>query len=166
MRLKSFLLLGLTCLILFTSIACTTTETLTTAKTTYPTETTVTTMNPITTIEEKYIDKIEVINETPTVGQLLEIAVYEPKDQLKIASLYNPYDYNQISVDLLFTSPTGKQIKQSAFWFKQYRDLTLIGGVVNEEGFYTAGQELVRWLPDGISHYMVRITPDEAGDWT
>ena len=173
MRLKSFLLLGLTGLILTMSFACTTTETLTTSSnplttttTTNPTETTVTTMNPITTEHEKLIDRLEVITETPTVGELLEIAVYEPKDDLKIASIYNPYDYNQISVDLLFTSPSGKQIKQSAFWFKQYRDLTLIGGAVNEAGYYTAGQELVRWLQDGISHYMVRITPDEAGDWS
>lgn len=166
MRFKSFIILGLTGAILLLSNACTAKTTVTTKQTQETTETTVTTMETTTTQNLNLIDKIEVITETPTVGELLELAVYEPEGDLKISSLFNPYDYNQISVDMVFTSPSGKQIKQSAFWYKQYRDLTLIGEAVDDQGFYTAGQELVRWLTDGISHYMVRITPDETGQWS
>ena len=165
MRLKRLILFALSGAILLLSFACTITETILTTTTTQSTETTVSSMTS-TQANQKYIDKIELVTITPSVGELLEIAVYEPQDDLKIAKLYNPYDYNQITVNMEFTSPSGKKIKQSAFWYKQYLDFRLLNQVINEDGFYTSGQELVRWPSDGISHYMVRITPDEIGDWT
>jgi hypothetical protein len=164
MRNRNIIRVGIIVSLFLLTIACTVTTTTTSNNTT---ETTVTTMDTTTTTTQvNLIDKIELITETPMVGELLELAVYEPENNLKISTLYNPYDYSQISVDVIFNTPSGSNLKQSAFWYKQYRDLTLIGEVIDEDGFYTAGQELVRWLDNGFSHYMVRINPTEAGNWT
>ncbi|MDD3957865.1 MAG: cellulase family glycosylhydrolase [Candidatus Izemoplasmatales bacterium] len=126
-----------------------------------PTKTHIST-TPLTT---SLIDQVVILNETIETGKLLEIAFYEPSGEEKIATLHNPYDYNEIILEVMFTSPTGTPLKQNGFWFRQYQELRVDAARYDEQGYITAGLEILQWLDGGISHYMVRIRPDEIGLW-
>ncbi len=119
-----------------------------------------------TVSETRLIDHCEVMTENPTTGKLVEIGLFEKEGMETIRETYNPYDYEAIRISVIFHSPSGLEKTIEAFWYKEYRDLTLIEGSYDEFGYLTSGQEMVRWLDDGISHYMVRIRPDEPGNWS
>ena len=126
-----------------------------------PTQTQIST-TPLTT---SLIDQVVILNEKIETGKLMEIAFYEPSGEEKIATLHNPYDYNEIILEVMFTSPTGTPLKQNGFWFRQYQELRVIGAQYDDQGYITTGQEMLQWLDGGISHYMVRIRPDVIGLW-
>lgn len=152
----------MTSFLVATLFACGSTTTATTA-TTASTEKTMTTA---TTAPADLIGRIDLITPTPSVGSLLEFGLYEPEGTLSIRDAYNPYDYEEIAVTATFAKPSGDTVRQVAFWYREYDELRLIGAVYDAEGFLTAGQETVRWKDGGISHYRIRINPDEAGEWT
>jgi len=161
MRVSHLIRLGMITLMAVFTIACTVT---TTSQST-TTETTVTTMEPITTFHDILIDRITVLTSEPVIGELLEIGIFEADDKRVIESLYNPFDYAQISVKMTFTTPSGNTLSQLGFWYKQYDSIRIVGAVTDEFGNYTDGQETVKWLEGGFSHYMVRINPTETGTW-
>ncbi|HAQ57212.1 MAG TPA: hypothetical protein DCR44_07460 [Acholeplasmatales bacterium] len=147
--------------------ATTRTTTTDTTGTTATTETTMTeTTTQTTTQIADLIGRIDQLTTDPVVGALTEFGLYEPEGASSLALTYNPYDYTELSVVATFTKPSGATFRQYAFWYKEYDELRLIGAVYDEAGFLTAGQETVRWKDGGISHYRLRINPDEAGDWT
>jgi len=162
MRISQLIRLGMITVMAFFIIACTVSTT--TQSTT--TETTVTTMEPTTLTTAPIIDRVEVLTTSPMIGELLEIGLFEPDDHRVIDTLYNPYDYSQISVKMMFTSPTGTTLSQLGFWYKQYDSIRIVGAVTDEFGNYVNGQETVKWLDGGFSHYMVRINPNEVGTWS
>ena len=137
-----------------------TTTVITTNETTTTTETTTEEIVPIA------FDRIELVNEVIQVDQMLEFDIFEDSTNLLIAQNYNPYDYNEIELRFHFTKPSGESFSQTGFWIREYEEVKLIGGQMNEEGFYTDGQEYVTWKSDIESHYRVRINPDEAGIWS
>ncbi|MDD4184383.1 MAG: hypothetical protein PHI01_03115, partial [Candidatus Izemoplasmatales bacterium] len=173
-------LLLLTILFVITALSCkdtsTTMETTvlsTTQSTTISTEplTTTTdepstTISPTETIPKRIIDHVEVITASPQATKLVEIGLFELEGEEIIADLYNPYDYNQIKIVMTLTSPSETVKNLHAFWFKQYASHSLIAETYNQDGYILSGQERVFWLDEGISHYMVRFRPDEAGTWT
>jgi len=144
----------------FTIIACQDTTSTTLTLTTGGTDSSMTTDQTLS-----LFDRISVVTESPTENQLLEIGIYQPEGADTLKDSYNPYDYNEISVRMYFTSPSGETYSQLAFWYREYEELAVIGEQIDENGFYTAGQELVKWGDDSFYHYMIRITPDEAGTW-
>jgi hypothetical protein len=95
----------------------------------------------------------------------LEIALRELNGAEMIGKHLNPYDYSQISVKMTFTDPSGDTFSQLAFWYKEYDEIAIIGEVIDEQGYITDGTENVRWPVNGVNHFRVRITPQEAGNW-
>ncbi|MBI9009547.1 MAG: hypothetical protein JEZ05_05895 [Tenericutes bacterium] len=106
-----------------------------------------------------------IVTEHISVDNLLEIDFFEDIEDLKIADNYNPYDYNEIKVVVEFTKPSGCSVTQTAFWIQEYLAIRVVGEVIDDEGFYTAGQEHVTMDNETPNHYRVRINPDEAGLW-
>ncbi len=137
--------------------------------------TTETTTNTTTTTEETTTTETvvpvvfsDVVIATDNVieNELLEFDLVEPESNPVITANYNPYDYNEIDVSFTFTKPSGGSITQSAFWYKDYEEVTVIGAAYDENGYLTSGQEYLQWGDDSKSHYRVRINPDEAGLWS
>ncbi len=160
---KRLSILALLLLTLFGVIACqtTTTPTTETTQSTLPTsETTVSTMTTLTS--SPLLQTIELLNETPRVNELLEIAFFEPEERI-IETQYNPYDYREIKVLMNLTAPSGKQYPLLAFWYRPYDSLQLVGGSVDELGYFVGGQEMVRWKEGAFQHYLVRFLPKEVG---
>lgn len=156
-------LLTMAILTVLAGLACGTTTTLTSSTTQTASETT--DSSGTTTSPENLIATVRVATENPVTGSLVEIALEEPSGQETIASGHNPYDYTDISVSMTFTKPSGSGLKCLAFWYKPYEELRLVNAVTDAEGYLTSGTENVRWTADGVDHYRVRITPDEAGTW-
>ncbi len=135
------------------------TEDTTTSNTTTSTETTTT--EPINV----RFSEVRMVNEQAIQNQLLEFDLIEDLDNESLTINYNPYDYEEIKVVFEFTTPSEKTIRQTAFWYRGYERINLIGEEMNEDGFYTAGQEYIDWGDDSTSRYRVRINPNEVGNW-
>ena len=141
------------------------TSNLVTTTTEEPTTTTEPTTSPTTTTEVSVVlSDAVMVNDIAYVNQMLEFDVFETGENKKINVELNPYDYEEIKIVFDFTSPSEKSLTQTAFWYKSYESIRLIGSEVDEDGFYTAGQEYIDW-GDTESNYRVRINPDEAGEW-
>ena len=112
------------------------------------------------------LSHVSMINETAVVDKLVEFDVFEVSSGIKILDNYNPYDYEDIKVVFTFTTPSNKTLKQTAFWYKNYEEIRMIGEVKDEDGFYTDGQEYINWGDDSTFRYRVRINPDETGSWS
>jgi hypothetical protein len=69
----------------------------------------------------------------------------------------NPYDYDQVKADAFFTSPSGKQIKISGFYFEEQKK-----DVNHDDGAYTSAESII---PTGIKSWKIRFTPTEVGTW-
>ena len=108
------------------------------------------------------IEEIKIINEEIVQDGLLEMAFYEGEERV-IDSLYNPYDYQAIQLVLTIITPSSNEIQVRAFWYRPYESLALIGGTIDEQGFYQGGQEMVRWEPGGFNHYRARYRVKESG---
>ena len=106
---------------------------------------------------------INTITATPTVHKKVEICL-EERSLGFIKDNYNPFDYDAIHVYGVFTSPTGKEIKADAFWYRDYvislNSNISTGSVIEGE---PNGLELVTLSPD--PEYRIRFRPDEAGEW-
>ena len=63
----------------------------------------------------------------------------------------NPFDPDQIAVDVTFTSPTGRIQRVPGFWYEPFT----VGGSPDFESYSSAGP----------AHWRVRFTPDEAGTY-
>lgn len=146
-----------------TTVPTTTTSTSTATDTT---TTTTTSSQTTTLLPSDLIERVAVITETPTVDELVEIGLYEPTNDLRIRSLVNPYDYDVLSLTMTFTKPSGETFDQLAFWYREYAELWVMNPVYDANGYLLSGTENLRWKTDGISHYMVRLMPKEAGSWT
>ena len=100
----------------------------------------------------------------PVIHEKVEIAL-EERNLGFIKESYNPFDYNAIHVYGVFTSPTNKEIKASAFW---YRDYVISLNTNMSTGTAKPGE------PDGLEmvnfrgdpEYRIRFRPDEAGQWS
>lgn len=112
-----------------------------------------------------HIETVTIVNQEILVDDMLEIDLFEAVNNQLIKSNYNPYDYNEIEVMFTFTKPSGETLNHSAFWMREYQEVKVIGEAFDDEGFYTAGQELVVWNNDLQDHYRIRLTPDEVGSW-
>ena len=106
---------------------------------------------------------INTITTTPTIHEKVEICL-EERNAGFIKENYNPFDYNVIHVYGVFTSPTGKEIKASAFWYRDY--------VISLDTFISTGS-VKEGEPNGLEmtklkgdpEYRIRFRPDEAGEW-
>lgn len=157
----------LTCLIIFFLLccvwACQTTISTTSSIPSTNTTTSESTVSTVTTTSlTPLLQTIELLSTSPRVNEMLEIALYEPHNRV-IETAYNPYDYREIKVIMQMTTPSGKSYRLLAFWYRPYDELRLIGGSVDENGFYVGGQEMVRWTENSFQHYLVRYLPKEVG---
>lgn len=128
----------------------------------------VTTEEPTTIVNPEdmpVLSHIVMINEQAVRDKLLEFDVKEMTYSPSIKDNFNPYDYEEIKVVFDFLKPSSKTLKQTAFWYRGYDEIQMIGEVRNEEGYYTSGQEYIDWGEDSSYRYRVRITPDEVGTW-
>ena len=107
---------------------------------------------------------INTITTTPTVHEKVEICL-EERNLGYIKDSYNPFDYNSIHVYGVFTSPTKKEIRASAFWYRDYV-ISLNSNISTgsaKEG-EPDGLEMVNFRGD--PEYRIRFRPDEAGEWS
>ena len=104
------------------------------------------------------------ITDEAVVHEKVELALIEREDG-SIKANYNPFDYDTIHVYGVFTSPSGKTLEASAFWYRDYV-ITLnsnisTGNKVEGEPY---GLEMVSFTAD--PEYRIRFRPDEAGSWS
>lgn len=170
--LKRLSILALNLFVGVAAFACgedTTTSTLpTTTSVPTTTETTTTTTESTqttTTLPADLIEKVEVITADPAVDRVVEIGMFEPAGTLRIRELVNPYDYDRLALTMTFTTPGGNTFEQLAFWYREYDRLWVLNPVYDSEGYLLSGTENLLWKDGGISHYMVRLMPKEAGLW-
>ncbi|MDY0139531.1 MAG: hypothetical protein RBR50_07520 [Candidatus Izemoplasmatales bacterium] len=164
---RAFIFVG-SLLMIFAFVACNeTSEERTTDMTTKNTTISTDSKSTETTTEkllEVKIDRIEMVNEVSYSNQLLEFDIFEKEGSETIVENFNPYDYEEIKIVFTFSSPSDDVTTQTAFWYKSYEQIRLIGGKMNEDGFYTDGQEYIDW-GDSKTNYRVRINPQESGLW-
>ncbi|MDD3129355.1 MAG: hypothetical protein PHW21_03205, partial [Candidatus Izemoplasmatales bacterium] len=164
---RAFIFVG-SLLMIFAFVACNeTSEERTTDMTTKNTTISTDSKTTETTTEklpEVKIDRIEMVNEVSYSNQLLEFDIFEKEGSETIVENFNPYDYEEIKIVFTFSSPSDDVTTQTAFWYKSYEQIRLIGGKMNEDGFYTDGQEYIDW-GDSKTNYRVRINPQESGLW-
>lgn len=112
-----------------------------------------------------------VVTEAPKQYEKVELALEETVSGY-VEEHYNPYNYSQINVYGVFTSPSGKEIKAPGFWYRDY-DITIntqydyIGGV---SGTPSTSKDEIQGLEKaefkGDFHFRLRFLPNEAGNWT
>lgn len=91
----------------------------------------------------------------PLINQVLanlnQVGQYEKLElTLDLTTTYtNPYDYSQIAVSAVFTSPTGQQVAVDGFFREEF--------TLNSNGSLT---------PTGNSGFQLRFAPNEIGTWT
>ena len=98
----------------------------------------------------------------PTPTPVPVVDVEEPLAQYHMLELpftlpteyANPYDPNDIRVDVLFHPPSGAALTMPAFYMRPYRDAC------------TVGCRVERPVPEGKAGWRVRFTPPQAGHWT
>ena len=103
---------------------------------------------------------------------VLDIALVERAEGY-IEENYNPYDYSEVNIYALLSSPTAKEYKVPAFWYRDYEftfDTTYKGtsgvsGVASNNPNEPQGLEMVTWT-DIKPHYRFRLKLDEVGDWS
>ena len=118
-----------------------------------------------TTEAQVIIEEVEIVNEGIYVDELLEFNIIEDEQKRVSSTDYNPYNYQEIRVEMTFIKPSQQAYNQYAFWYRDYLKLDVIGKETNEAGFITKGQEYINWGDNSYSHYRVRITPNETGLW-
>ncbi len=82
--------------------------------------------------------------DTPRIYKKFEVSFEIPKMYI------NPYDFNEIDVTAVFTSPEGEQISVPAFWYEGFMIDTIAEKIVSNE----------------TGKWMVRFTPTIEGMWT
>ena len=71
--------------------------------------------------------------------------------RFQVTSAYgNPFDSTEVSIDAVFTSPSGKSWTVPAFWFQDFRRVL------------TNGEETL--IQNGNPEWRIRFTPTETGD--
>lgn len=116
-------------------------------------------------VEPVEFEDIVMVNDQALVDQMLEFELVEKEDGPKLVDYYNPYDYEEIKVVFYFTAPNDDVIKQTAFWYRDYDEIRLIGEKRDDDGFYTDGQEYINWGENSDYSYRVRINPNQKGSW-
>jgi hypothetical protein len=86
---------------------------------------------------------------TPIQNTVAKWDTYEALISLT-ATYTNKYDYNDIAIQAIFTSPTGKQRTVDAFWMDGYSINFATGDLT----------------PTDTSGFRIRFTPDEPGQWS
>ena len=105
-----------------------------------------------------------IVSEKTNAYDMIELALAERK-QGNILEKYNPFDYDAISVYGIFTSPSGKEIKMPAFWYRDYTiSLNTAMSTTKEREGEPNGLEMVNWVGD--YEYRLRFQPTEAGSWS
>ncbi len=82
------------------------------------------------------------------------IAAYHKLEfHLKISGNFqNPYDSEQIAVDVVFTNPDQQQFKVPGFYYQPFTRKT-----------HNSGEDI---LPDGDPDWRIRFTPHKPGEWS
>lgn len=126
-----------------------------------------TTTNETTTEADESVrfKEVVMVNNQAYVDQMVEFDLLEDEEGSRLINHYNPYDYEEIKVVFYFVGPNDQEIKQTAFWYRDYNEVRVIGETKDEEGFYTGGQEYIDWGDDSNYSYRVRINPDQSGQW-
>lgn len=113
---------------------------------------------------EKLFIGASIVSEKTNAYDMIELSLME-KNPGHILDTYNPFDYDAINVYGVFTSPSGKEIKMPAFWYRDYivtLNTAMSTGKVKEGE--PDGLEMVSW--NGDYEYRLRFQPTEAGVWT
>lgn len=112
-----------------------------------------------------------VLNETLLIGEKIEFALTKSNVDEFLESV-NVYDYNEINIYGIYTSPNGVAKKVYAFWYQDYVEsyiettivssLNTEGKVLNHDRDYDFQ---VAFKEEGYSHYRLRLTPEETGEY-
>lgn len=104
-------------------------------------------------------------SEEAIVNEKVEFALVE-RQAGYIVNNYNPFDYKEIKVYAVFTSPArDKNIVSCAFWYRDYvvmLNTNLATGKVKEGE--PDGLETIKWTGD--YEYRIRFQPNVTGVWT
>ncbi len=108
---------------------------------------------------------INIINDEMVAHEKVELSLVERTDGY-VKNNFNPFDYNQIKVYGVFTSPSREtNLVAIAFWYRDYAivlDTNITTGHVREGEIN--GLELVNFTSG--PEYRMRFMPSEAGTWT
>lgn len=107
---------------------------------------------------------VNFIEDNAIVNEKVELALVEMAPGF-IRENYNPFDYNEIKIYAVFTSPDHtKSIVGVAFWYRDYvikLNTALATGKVKEGE--PDGLETIQWVGD--YEYRIRFQPDSVGTW-
>ncbi len=106
-----------------------------------------------------------IINDEIIVHKKVELALVE-RESGYIDTNYDPYDYNEVNVYAIFTSPDkSTEIKTPAFWYRDYT-IVLDTNIISqrEKEGEPNGTELVKF--NGEPEYRIRFMPNMGGTWT
>ncbi|MBI9009549.1 MAG: Ig-like domain-containing protein [Tenericutes bacterium] len=123
-------------------------------------------------IQEKslFIDCIN-LNTENIVGEKIEFALTKSNLE-EFLAVVNVYDYEQINVYGLFTTPDGVVMKMPAFWYVDYKETAKAVSIISS--FNTEGKVndtdrdydvQVSFEQIGDAHYRLRYLPESIGDY-
>lgn len=113
------------------------------------------------------IHHVDVLGE-PKAYEKVEFALRERNPRIK--KEFNPFNYDEISIEATFKDEKGNEVTLPAFWYQDYEivlDSTYVGDVQDIHGVASRsisepqGLESVQFL--GEAHYRIRFLPENAG---
>lgn len=121
---------------------------------------------------KKVLKAPNVITQENLVGEKIEIALEEEKVGY-IESNFNPYDYDELNVYAVFTSPSGKKLTTPAFWYRDYeitintayKQISSVSGIASTNPNEIQGLEMVKWTSEDY-HYRIRVSLSEVGNYS
>lgn len=122
--------------------------------------------------EASLFDDFIVLDAEPETGSKIEFALMKSNTAEFLSLVENVYDYEEVNVYALFTSPSGAIWRVSAFWFQAYEESTApitVNPALNLEGKVndTAWDYdlLLRYVADYEPQFRLRFQTDEAGEY-
>ena len=121
---------------------------------------------------KKVLKAPNVITQENLVGEKIEIAL-EEEEVGYIESNFNPYDYDELNVYAVFTSPSGKKLTTPAFWYRDYeitintayKQISSVSGIASTNPNEIQGLEMVKWTSEDY-HYRIRVSLSEVGNYS
>jgi len=113
-----------------------------------------------------------ILNQTMEVGEKLELMLTQEDVVTFLDLIDNVYDYDEISIYGLFTTPDGEVLKVSAFWYQEFEEritYTAVNPSNNLEGTVANTADdydlILNYVETNAPQYRMRFLPESAGDY-
>ncbi len=112
------------------------------------------------------------LNESLQVGDKIEFMLTQADVVHFLELIDNVYDYQEISLTGLFTTPTNEVLKVNAFWFQEFEEnitYTAVNSSRNLEGTVANTSDdydlILNYVKTNQPQYRMRFLPETAGDY-